>query len=141
MRHWWLWLTLLILGSCSAIAVPNLLTAMDRSKQKLTMADIRSIATAIESYETDHPDWKGAGDLVALLQPKYIKKLPTKDGWSHPFRISIWIDADNNPAYRIWSPGSDGKRDAKWGDPAATTRFENDLVYENGTFIQYPEGV
>ena len=141
MRRWWLWLTLLILGSCSAIAVPNLLTAMDRSKQKRTMADIRSIATAIESYESDHPDWKGGGDLVALLQPKYIKKLPTKDGWSHPFRISIWIDADNNPAYRIWSPGSDGERDAKWGDPAATTRFENDLVYENGTFIQYPEGV
>ena len=141
MRRWWLWLTLLILGSCSAVAVANVLTAMDRSNQKRTLADIRSIATAIEGYATDHPDWKGSGDLTALLEPKYIKKLPKTDGWNHPLRVEMWKDADGNPAYRIWSAGRDGKRDVKWGNPAAVRDFDNDLVYENGAFIQYPEGV
>ena len=105
------------------------------------MADIRTLATAIEAYEIDHPDWKGDGDLTALLQPKYIKKIPKADAWNHPFSVEMWKDADNNPAYRIWSAGRDGRRDAKWGNPAFTTSFDNDIVYENGTFIQYPEGV
>ena len=35
-----------IIGILAAIAIPNLLTAMQRSKQKRSMADIRSIATA-----------------------------------------------------------------------------------------------
>ncbi len=35
-----------IIGILAAIAIPNLLTAMQRSKQKRTMADMRTIATA-----------------------------------------------------------------------------------------------
>jgi len=42
-----------ILGILAAIAIPNLLTAMQRAKQKRTMADIRSIATAVDSYASD----------------------------------------------------------------------------------------
>ena len=136
-RRWLLWLTLLILGSCSAIAVPNLLTAMNRSKQNRTMADIRSIATAIESYETDHPDWK---PTPVNLRP-ILEKLPANDAWNHPFHVEVWSDAENNPSYRIWSAGRDGKRDAKWGKPGYTTNFDNDVVFENGSFTQYPEGV
>ncbi len=101
------------------------------------MADIRSIATAIESFETDHPDWKPTSiDLRPILE-----KLPTNDAWNHPFHVEAWSDAKNNPSYRIWSAGRDGKRDAKWGNPGYTTNFDNDVVYENGTFTQYPEGV
>ena len=101
------------------------------------MAGIRSIATAIESYATDHPDWKATrSDLTPLLD-----QLPAKDGWNQPFHIEVWTDEDNNPSYRIWSAGRDGKRDAKWGNPAFTRNFDNDIVYENGTFVQYPEGV
>ena len=38
-----------IIGILAAIAIPNLLTAMQRSKQKRTMADMRSVATAWEA--------------------------------------------------------------------------------------------
>ena len=75
----------------AAVFIPNLMTAMERSKQKRTMADIRTIATAIEAYETDHPDGKGSpingpsAKLVSLLQPTYIKQLPLIDGWRRPF--------------------------------------------------------
>jgi hypothetical protein len=109
------------------------------------MADIRSIATAIEAYESDHPDWKPARSggsparLTSLLQPAYIKQLPVNDGWNRPMHLAVWTDKDDAPAYRIWSLGKDGKRDAKWGGVIRT--FDNDLVYENGSFTQWPEGI
>ena len=39
-----------IIGIIAAIAIPNLLNAIDRGKQKRTMADLRSIGTAVEEY-------------------------------------------------------------------------------------------
>src|SRR5438132_10958237 len=41
-----------IIGILAAIAIPNLLTAMQRSKQKRTMADMRTIAPAWEARAT-----------------------------------------------------------------------------------------
>jgi len=35
-----------IIGILAAIAIPNLLTAMQRARQKRSMADMRTIATA-----------------------------------------------------------------------------------------------
>ena len=43
-----------IIGIIAAIAIPNLLNAIDRGKQKRTMADLRSVGTAIESYSIDN---------------------------------------------------------------------------------------
>ena len=42
-----------IIGIIAAIAIPNLLNAIDRGKQKRTMADIRSVGTAVEAYAVD----------------------------------------------------------------------------------------
>ena len=42
-----------IIGIIAAIAIPNLLNAIDRGKQKRTMADLRTLGTAIESYAID----------------------------------------------------------------------------------------
>ena len=38
-----------IIGVLAAIAIPNLLTAMQRSRQKRSMADMRGVATALGS--------------------------------------------------------------------------------------------
>src|SRR6187200_3441063 len=43
-----------IIGIIVAIAIPNLLNAIQRAKQKRTMADMRSIGTAAESYSIDY---------------------------------------------------------------------------------------
>src|SRR5882762_1185179 len=43
-----------IIGIIAAIAIPNLLNAIDRGKQKRSMADIRSLGTATESYAVDN---------------------------------------------------------------------------------------
>src|SRR6267378_2262132 len=48
---------LVIAGIIAAIAIPDLLTALQLSNQKRTMADIRSLATAMESYASDNNEY------------------------------------------------------------------------------------
>ena len=50
-----------IIGILAAIAIPNLLTAMQRSRQKRTMADMRTIATGWEARATDVNGYAIAG--------------------------------------------------------------------------------
>src|SRR4051812_1195570 len=84
-----------IIGILAAIAIPNLLTAIQRSKQKRTMADMRTIATAWEARATDENRYNAAGTITAVtlcsnqidmfalsgaVTPTYIKLLPEHDG-------------------------------------------------------------
>ena len=74
-----------IIGIIAAIAIPNLLNAIDRGKQKRTMADIRSIGTAVEAYSVDNNIYPTAANSTALatvIEPIYIKKMPATDGWN-----------------------------------------------------------
>ena len=43
-----------IIGIIAAIAIPNLLNAINRGRQKRSMADIRTIGTAVEAYAVDN---------------------------------------------------------------------------------------
>jgi type II secretion system protein G len=43
-----------IIRILAAIAIPNLLNAVQRAKQKRTMGDMRALALAIEPYNVDH---------------------------------------------------------------------------------------
>ena len=136
-----------IIGILAAIAIPNLLTAMQRSKQKRTMADIRSIATAWEARATDMNSYAAAGFsapphdytgvLSGILSPTYIKALPQKDGWETPYVFKT--DSVVGDVYMIQSYGKDKTVDTIVG--GGTTSFDMDIVYSNGSFVQYPEGI
>ncbi len=41
-------------GIVSAIAIPNMLNAIDRARQKRTMADLRTVGIALEAYGIDN---------------------------------------------------------------------------------------
>jgi type II secretion system protein G len=142
-----------IIGILAAIAIPNLLTAMQRSKQKRTMADMRTIATAWEARATDINRYNAAGytlpagsvtiaNLTTFLAPTYVKTFPQRDGWGNDWAFSAdqaWAGTTAAQVYAIVSYAKDGAASAY---PAgATTNFDCDIVYSNGTFIQYPEGV
>jgi type II secretion system protein G len=141
-----------IIGILAAIAIPNLLTAMQRSKQKRTMADIRSIATAWEARATDVNKYNAAGystagqsvsfsDLNTALTPNYIKQLPEKDGWGTAFVYYTdvqWGQTTAAQVYQIISYGKNGKADT--GSSGNTTDFNCDIVYSNGGFTVKPEG-
>src|SRR5437899_8439361 len=43
-----------IIGILAAIAIPDHLNTLQRGKQKRTMADMRKLATAIESYQLEN---------------------------------------------------------------------------------------
>lgn len=126
-----------VAGIVAAIAIPNLLNAVDRGKQKRTLADLRSIAVAIESYAVDHdayPVASSTGDLEAALVPTYINALPAQDGWGHAFRVS-----SNGESYGLASAGKDGTFESC--EPAQTTRFDDDICFVDGRFVRYPEGL
>jgi general secretion pathway protein G len=145
-----------IIGILAAIAIPNLLTAMQRSKQKRTMADMRTIATAWEARATDVNRYNAAGitvyttnasidNLTTYLSPTYVKTFPRRDGWGNNWGLGTdqaWGAAPTPAAqiYCIISYGKDGVAQTSWSG-GATTMFDCDIVYSNGTFLQYPEGV
>jgi type II secretory pathway pseudopilin PulG len=134
-----------IVGILAAIAIPNFLTAKQRAQQKRTMADMRVIATALEAYGIDHlqeeyPPGEYAESLGPHLQPKYVKVLPGVDGWGTGIRYSPLP----NRGYMIRSAGSDKIFEHDSPDEytrGATHNFDCDIVFANGEFVQYPEGV
>jgi len=134
------------IGILAAIALPNLLTAMQRSKQKRTMADIRSLATAIEAYKIDHnalPVGSSVSTVKAQLIPTYIKAVPEQDGWTHPLRYGC-DPAGQCDHYTLASAGKDGvfeNDDLTAYHRGSTTNFDCDIVYRDGEFVQDPEGV
>ena len=144
-----------IIGILAAIAIPNLLTAMQRSKQKRTMADLRTIANAWESRATDvnrynaagvafvEPSVDMSGSIATYLSPTYVKSFPVNDGWNNPwiFKASqAWGSSIAAQEYEITSKGKDGTAQSSY-IIGPTTNFDCDIVYNNGSFIQYPEGV
>jgi type II secretion system protein G len=142
-----------IIGIIVAIAIPNLLNAIQRAKQRRSMGDERSIATAIEAYGVDFNRYPVAagytrpsglnygGSLITNLanyvSPTYIKVCPTSDGWNSWFSVSIDTLGQN---YILISAGKDGSltEPSPYGP---TTDFNADIVFSNGVFVNYPEGV
>lgn len=150
-----LMVVVMIIGIISAIAIPNLITAMERSRQKRTMADMRSLATAWEARNVECSRYNAAGfqvpgvtdvvkvdDLETALSPTYIRTMPKEDGWHHPFELYTsqpWSGTTPAQAYAIISPGRDGRFQST-ATTGATTNFDCDIVFSNGSFLQYPLG-
>lgn len=146
-----------IIGILAAIAIPNLITAMQKTKQKRTMADMVYIATAWESRATDTNAYNAAGaysvparnipvqDLTASLAPTYMRSFPPHDGWGNPWTFAsdqAMGDPVKAGTYAIISGGRDGASVAA-GDAVregGTTNFDCDLIYSGGAFVSYPEG-
>jgi general secretion pathway protein G len=127
-----------IIGILAAIAVPNLLNAVDKAKQKRTMADVRTIATAVEAYSTDNARYPVGivswPSMRVILNPHFVKSPPDTDGWSH-----LWdVAASSGDDYTVASLGKDGAGDARPG--GGTNQFDCDIVFTNGRFFQWPEG-
>jgi general secretion pathway protein G len=132
-----------IIGIIAAIAIPNLLNAINRGRQRRSMADIRSIGTALEAYSVDFNYYPKVSltdvavtNLQTYLEPTYIKKLPKTDGWNRDIMV---INDVNGTSYTLYSRGKDGNKDGSWTQ-GAKTDFNNDIVFADGQFYQWPEG-
>jgi type II secretion system protein G len=145
---------LTIIGLIMAIAIPNLLAAVQKAKQKRSMSDMRWVATAIESYAIDYRNYPPAamqvlpvlyggipyptgtlGQMANYVTPSYLKVLPLVDGWN-----SWFLYEASEPDYAVVSAGRDGvPAEPPGGGP--TTNFNTDIVYADGQFTVYPSGI
>ena len=98
-----------IIGIIAAIAIPNLLNAIDRGKQKRTMADIRSVGTAVESYAVDvnfYPRGFALGPVATTAEP-HVAPSPgastgqTSCGGAPETVTFLRLSCAKNPTYRL----------------------------------------
>lgn len=141
----WMDSGLLTVGIVAAIAIPNLINAINRSKQKRTMADIRTVGTCMEAFAVDNmiypttDGWVPCSELADQLSPLYIHSLPTTDGWEQPLMCTS--DGRN---YTIVSGGRDTSIEQNYSmefESHGTINMDEDIVYRNGVFEIYPSGI
>ena len=127
-----------IIGIIAAIAIPNLLSAINRGRQKRSMSDMRAIATAIEAYAVDYSFYPQAMNMSALkryLDGPYIKNAPPSDGWNTGFNVTC-----TSFSYTLISYGRNLIPNSV-NPSVKTTDFDCDIAYSNGSFVQWPEGI
>jgi hypothetical protein len=99
----------------------------------------------------DHEDRYPSGDYAALeeLLAPYLTTFPEKDIWGHAY---AYVVSPDGSTYRLVSSGSDGN--FEWdsrriaaksnavSDEAPAIRYqerlEDDVIFENGGFLQAP---
>lgn len=150
------------MGIIAAILIPNFLDALQKAKQKRTVADLRTLNVALVSYWVDHealPEGETLDDVAEALVPDYMAEAPRLDGWTRPIRYECWVDEtkledrselERGPGsppctdYRLASPGRDGvyERDALADyqvESFPTTDYDRDVVFGPDAAIQYPD--
>ena len=135
-----------IIGIIAAIAIPNLLNAIDRGKQKRSMADLRSVGTSVEEYAIDNSFYPNLPSEAAIagsvletsVEPVYIRNVPTNDGWGFAMRF-----VSDTTEYTVGSLAKDGGAGgslAVSGTGGPTQDFDCDIIFSMGSFVQWPEG-
>jgi type II secretion system protein G len=143
-----------IIGIIAAIAIPNLLDAVERARQKRTVGDIRGMVIAMQEFRADfggYPYSTCDGDVVPKLSgltdvngatvivPELIQSMPRLDGWNATFQYSGGPDGavQNSQLgkvvalhFCIYSLGSDsspgGGTDGSADAPAIATNWCQD---------------
>ncbi|HEY6140505.1 MAG TPA: DUF2059 domain-containing protein [Thermoanaerobaculia bacterium] len=121
-----------------------------------TMADMRAVSTAAESWAVDHdgryPPSQTWAELQKELEPTYLEAMPMKDGWGNEL---AYVVSEDRKHYRVISAGSDNafdwdsrrivvKEPPKDGAPPEadrvklSDRLQDDIVFADGAFVQAP---
>lgn len=125
----------------AAEVIACLSSAIARSKQRRTMSDMRMLATGLGSYKVDHGGYPAGSSVQSLkvLDPDYLVRPPTADGWGRPFRYEAPAADGLAATYTLSSLGKDG---ISQGVVREVTRyFDCDLVVSNGAALSFPEGL
>ncbi len=121
-----------IIGILAAIAIPNLMDALERARQKRGVADIRTMVIAMQTFRSDYggyppspnngpvvPNLSGLTDAngATVIVPDLIQAMPQFDGWKGAFQYFSGPDGTavnqelQTPVaqhFIIFSFGSDG---------------------------------
>jgi type II secretion system protein G len=150
-----------IIGIIAALLIPNFLDALQKAKQKRTVADMRNTGTALFSWLTDQAGAAAAGaaatdvdlanyvsiDVATLndtLVPQYLQAVPEKDGWQKDY--AYFLDTANPLAQQVMAIASGG-RDGNTPSGQYTvvgfdpTDYDQDIVWADGFFCRWPQKV
>ena len=155
-----------IVAILALLLLPNLLTAIQKAKQKGTMQDITTIVTGLTDYLTDNGSLPlhsgtliGDDNIHRSLSGFYIKVLPVNDQWGTAFRIYTGTNVTGAENYAgITSSGASDFLIASFGRDKIVTSFtynsvtpetayfeitsllsyNEDLVSWNGSWIHVP---
>ena len=149
-----------IIGIIAALLIPNFLDALQKAKQKRTVADIRNTGTAMFSWLTDqvgaaaagasasnvvltaYGSEKSAADVAAKLVPQYLQDVPTADGWKTSY--DYYLNTENPLAAQVMLIRSLGRdKTAETDDYTVTafdpTNYDEDIVWADGFFVRWPQ--
>ena len=124
-----------------AVIGPNTLGAIDRGRQKRTMADMRALGGLLEEYRREHgalPQVSTASGLTELLsQSSPDMEIPIRDGWGKAYRLRL-----GDGRIEIVSAAQCGELEPSppEGEAMSTQTLEADIVWRDGAFVRYPEG-
>jgi general secretion pathway protein G len=149
-----------VIGIIVAMLIPNLMDAMQKAKQKKTMADMKVVGTAMFSWITDQSAAAAAGQssttvdltkygsqlaasqLTTVLVSQYIQSIPTLDGWRNPYQY--YLRTDNPHAHNVMAIRSLGRDRTAEGDSYTVTVFDptdydRDVVWADGFYVRAPQ--
>lgn len=147
-----------IIGILASILIPNLLDALQKAKQKRTVADIVLAGGGMFSWVTDQVGAAAAGaiateidlaqypaitdsDLGKLLIPQYVQTLPERDGWK--VKYEYFLNVAEPSAVNVIAIRSGGRDQASSADLYPTggfdpTDYDQDLVWADGFWVRWP---
>ncbi len=149
-----------IIGIIAALLIPNFLDALQKAKQKRTVADIRNTGTAMFSWLTDQVGAAAAGasasniktttygtektasDVAAKLVPQYLQDVPVNDGWKTSY--DYFLNTENPLAAQVMLIRSLGRdKTVETEDYTVTafdpTAYDEDIVWADGFFVRWPQ--
>lgn len=153
-----------IIGIIAAMLIPNLIDALQKAKQKRTVADVRNTGTAFMSWVTDQASaaaagqgatqWSGASLstrdwdwMNATLHPTntffYMQNVPALDGWKYSLQFAY---GGNPLAAQVIAIGSGGRNSAFSPTFLSTvvvggftpTNYDQDIIWADGFFVRWP---
>jgi general secretion pathway protein G len=132
----------IVFGILTLIVLPGVYFLVTRRLSRVTLAELRTLGTCIESYSIDNCQYYSsaptvARTLVPAMESTYVKKMPVVDGWGVEIRYQC---LPNDYTFVSWGsdrrPGGGGVVRAD----GTTTDFRNDIVFSTGSFVEYPGG-
>jgi prepilin-type N-terminal cleavage/methylation domain-containing protein len=145
-----------IIGIIAALLIPNFLDALQKAKQKRTVADARNVGTAMMSWVTDQAGAAAAGfsftsygsnigvaGLASVLEPQYIQEVPEKDGWKAAF--AYYLKISDPLAANVMAVASGG-RDTTISTTVSSgafnpTDYDQDIIWADGYFVKWPQNL
>lgn len=149
-----------IIGIIVSMLIPNLLDAMQKAKQKRTMADVRITGTAMFSWLTDQVGAAAAGQansnvviasygpertavaMESLLAPNYLQVVPPIDGWKFPYEYYLKTGSlvHERQVMLIRSQGRDKAFESATYTVTSfeSTDYDQDIVWADGFMVRWP---